>query len=275
MTLGKPGPGRVFLSRPLVAGQAGGRGALRAAWARRPSRSLRLWGWALGLLLLSLALGTCPGLAPDAAAAAAGAREQAAQTRKKPLHGQPWAFGQSEDRKDALWRRGVPAQSLKQRAVGATGRPPASGAGKKAGGAGGPAGKGAASRNPVGKGAMDTESGINSALSAAQAGAHSGGQAGGAAQGARPKGSLGLSMENETTTWNVTPMREAMRPDEVQARDSRHVVRAFADMEPTDDLSISVGPELILKDEQHGAESAGSSQPDSALGLGMQFKLDF
>ena len=259
----KPGPGRVFLSRCLHTGAPEGTVLLR--------RALLPWGPVLALaLLLPLAWAGPLGGASAAWAAASGTHQQPAQTKKQPLHGQPWAFGQSEDRKDALWRRGVPAQSLKQRAVnakGAKGSPRAAGsAGRaaKATGSKAPAGTGA--RSAGGNGAMDTESGISSALSAAQ---------GGTARAGKPKGSMGLSMENETTTWNVTPMREAMRPDEVQARESRHVVRAFADLEPTDDLSISVGPELILKDEQHGAESAGSSQPDSALGLGMQFKLDF
>ncbi len=39
-------------------------------------------------------------------------------------------------------------------------------------------------------------------------------------------------------------------------------------------LSIRVGPELILKDEQRERANA-NKQPESALGLGMQFKLDF
>ena len=55
---------------------------------------------------------------------------------------------------------------------------------------------------------------------------------------------------------------------------SRHVVRAYADVDAGDDLSIRVGPELILKDEQRERANA-NKQPESALGLGMQFKLDF
>ncbi|MBD5538931.1 MAG: hypothetical protein HDQ94_02890, partial [Desulfovibrio sp.] len=135
--------------------------------------------------------------------------------------------------------------------------------------------KSGAPNGAAGHGAMDTESGIDRALAAAQAMADAEAAEAAKGQHAKPKGSLGMSMKNSTTTWNVTPMREAMRPDEVLVRDRHHVLRAFADVEPTEDLSIRVGPELILKDEQHGAESAGSSQPDSALGLGMQFKLDF
>ncbi|MDE7241882.1 hypothetical protein [Desulfovibrio sp.] len=211
-----------------------------------------------------------PGLwdLPDAWAGSAASQQQAG---KKALHGQSWAFGQSEDRKAAIWRRGVPAQSLKQKAV--TGASAAkAGRGKEAKAA---SGKNAAGKRLPGKGAVDTGDAIERALSAARAASQAEEAKAAEERGFRPRGSLGLSMKDSTTTWNVTPMREAMRPDEVLVRDRQHVVRAFADVEPTDDLSIRVGPELILKDEQHAAESAGSSQPDSALGLGMRFKLDF
>lgn len=240
MKFGKPGQGRVFLS-------CGRRGVVR------------------GLLLLLLLAGYLLAYAPAAEAASA------QQTQKgKALHGQSWAFGQSEDRNAAIWRRGVPAQSLKQKAVTGT-----AGAKGTAGSKGAAGGKNAAGKGQTGYGAVDTGEAIERALSAAQAASQAEEARAAGEQGFKPKGSLGLSMKDSTTTWNVTPMREAMRPDEILVRDRQHVVRAFADVEPTDDLSIRVGPELILKDEQHAAESAGASQPDSALGLGMQFKLDF
>lgn len=89
------------------------------------------------------------------------------------------------------------------------------------------------------------------------------------------KSSVGLSFKDETGSWKVAPSQKAMRPDEDKVRDSRHVVRAFADVEASDDLSFSIGPELILKDERRGDESAKSDQPDSELGMGMRFKYDF
>ena len=261
MKYGKPGPGRVFLS-----------------CGENPAQGARPWAKVVvGLVLVLFAV---PALlvGPEVSAGAAAATQQQAQ--KKALHGQSWAFGQSEERKAAIWRRGVPAQSLKQKAV--TGASAAKGVGGKvsAWGTGAPAGKSAAGKGQAGKyapgkGAVDTGDAIERALSAAQAASKAEEAKAASEQGFKPKGSLGLSMKDSTTTWNVTPMREAMRPDEILVRDRQHVVRAFADVEPTDDLSIRVGPELILKDEQHAAESAGSSQPDSALGLGMQFKLDF
>ncbi|MGE9984588.1 hypothetical protein [Desulfovibrio sp. SGI.169] len=114
-----------------------------------------------------------------------------------------------------------------------------------------------------GKKAMNTASGIDNALNAANENEK------------KPRGGLGISVENETSTWRERLPAEGARPDESLPLESRHVVRAFADVEAGDALSISVGPELIIRDEQNREHSASNSQPDSALGLGMQFKLDF
>lgn len=89
------------------------------------------------------------------------------------------------------------------------------------------------------------------------------------------KGSLGLSLKEETGSWKTTPDAKSVHPDENIYRDRKHVVRAFADVQAGDDLNISIGPELILKDDQPNEESATENQPDSALGLGMRFKYDF
>lgn len=89
------------------------------------------------------------------------------------------------------------------------------------------------------------------------------------------RGSLGISLKEETSSWKTTPEARTIHPDENIYRDRKHIVRAFADVHAGDDFSISVGPELILKDEQPTEESATENQPDSALGLGMRFKYDF
>lgn len=164
-----------------------------------------------------------------------GAGAKADARKKKALHGNAWAFGQSDDRDAAIWRQGTPVRSLHDRAV------------SKAG---------------VKKKAMNTAPGIDNALNEA-------------AGSKKKKSGLALSVENETSTWRERLPTETARPDEILPLESRHVVRAFADVEAGEDLSISVGPELILKDEQNRDHSASNSQPDSALGLGMQFKLDF
>ena len=87
------------------------------------------------------------------------------------------------------------------------------------------------------------------------------------------KSGLALKVEDESSSWR-DPDSNSMNPDENLSMESRHVVRAYADTVVGDDLSIGVGPELILRNEQRERPS-NNKQPDSALGLGMQFKLDF
>lgn len=88
------------------------------------------------------------------------------------------------------------------------------------------------------------------------------------------KSAFGLSMENSESRWKADAAGEP-RPDEDMVRDRKRVFRAYAGVKPSDDITISVGPELIIKDESHGESSANAADPDSAFGLGMKFKYDF
>lgn len=150
------------------------------------------------------------------------------------LHGRPWAFGQSQSRNDAIWKKGVEGSEVARK------------------------------KKPVVKNggeAANTAGGINRALTEAEK--------------ANVKGSVGVSLADQSSAWKVAPEEKRMQPDESMFRDRRHVVSAFADVKAGEDLSIKLGPELILKDERHGDETASESQPDSALGLGMKFQYDF
>ena len=132
------------------------------------------------------------------------------------------------------WREGASTRDLQKRAVGEE----------------------AAKDNSV-----NTASGINSALNSANA------------KTARKNG-LAVSVGQDDSEWRKKSQMEPETVDENVPMQSRHVVRAFADVDAGDDLNIRVGPELILKDEQR--ERAGANkQPESALGMGMQFKLGF
>jgi hypothetical protein len=107
---------------------------------------------------------------------------------------------------------------------------------------------------------VDTDSAIERALDAAKS-----------PESQKP---LGISIKKEKTDWREPLPDDIARPDENVPRESRHVVRALADVKASENLSINVGPELILKDQQHQAGNT-DRQPDSALGMGMGFKLDF
>ena len=155
---------------------------------------------------------------------------------KKGMHsrgeqGQPWAFGESASRNDALWQRSVNAQEMHEQATPDTG--PRS---------------------------MDTRKGIDSALQGQQK--HG------------KKDGLGVSWEREKSGWR-TDANAKRTPDEYVPVESRHHVRAYAGVEAGEDLNISVGPELIVRDSQTTPYSGKSEQPDSSVGMGMQFQLGF
>lgn len=86
---------------------------------------------------------------------------------------------------------------------------------------------------------------------------------------------LGLSMKDESGRWKVAPEQKDLRPDELKLRDNRHIVSAYADLEASDDLSIRLGPEIIVRDDTKGDETARADQPETVFGLGMNFKYDF
>lgn len=174
----------------------------------------------------------------------------AAAPPKRDAAPQPnvWTFGHSRDRNNPLWRDVNDADIIVNKTK------PGAAIGKK--------------------GAVDTSGGIKRALD--QAGVKAmpkGGIAGKPKDAPKGHGSVGMSMANESSAWKVSP--DEMKIDEYMPRDRKHVVRAFADVKAGDDLDIRVGPELHLRDDSIGAESAHDKQPDSSLGVGMHFKFDF
>ena len=151
------------------------------------------------------------------------------------LHGQSWAFGESADRYDAIWEKGVDGAAISKKTM--------------------PRQNKAEQKKP------DTRTGIDRALSAAG--------------NNRVRGNFNLSMQKQTGTWAVAPEQKELRPDEDKIRDQRHVFGAYAGVDAGENFNLGIGPELILKDENHSSEAASSDQPDSAFGLGLKFKFGF
>lgn len=178
------------------------------------------------IALLAISLSVSLGCLSNAALAAAVHTQP-----EKGLHGQSWAFGQSADREDVLWQKGVDGAAISKKAQ----------------------------KKPAATKSMDSRTGINQAL----------------ANSAPAKGKIGLDFKKQSSSWTVAPELKATRPDEDKSRASQHVLRAYAGVEAAEDFNISVGPELILKDDEKSAEAANPNQPDSALGLGMKFQFDF
>ena len=160
--------------------------------------------------------------------------------KKAPLHGESWAFGQSAAREDALWKKGVEGETLHHRARGGKQSAPA---------VGNTASIEASLRREADRQKKDEER--------------------------RRRGGLGMSLDTDDSVWRPQTPGAPGKPDEtLSIGNSRHTLRAFGDVR-SDDLSISVGPEITVKDKEHGGHFSRSDEPDSAVGMGMRFSLDF
>ena len=165
----------------------------------------------------------------------ASSRQLPVKKQKNSLHARDWTFSEGSSR-DAWQIQGMPTNNLQGRAVG----------------------------SPVQKDitpgqVVNTSKGIDSALSHAEK--------------SKKKSALALSVDDESSPWRESVTSDKT-PDENLSMESRHVVRAYADTEVSEDMNIGLGPELILRNEQRERPS-NNKQPDSVLGMGMQFKLGF
>ena len=165
----------------------------------------------------------------------ASSRQLPVKKQKNSLHARDWTFSEGSSR-DAWQIQGMPTNNLQGRAVG----------------------------SPVPKDitpgqVVNTSKGIDSALSHAEK--------------SKKKSALALSVDDESSPWRESVTSDKT-PDENLSMESRHVVRAYADTEVSEDMNIGLGPELILRNE-HRERPSNNKQPDSVLGMGMQFKLDF
>ncbi|OXS28382.1 MAG: hypothetical protein BCS36_09680 [Desulfovibrio sp. MES5] len=169
------------------------------------------------------------------ASPASSAKQTSVKKQKNSLHAREWTFSEGSSR-DTWQIQGMPANNLQGRAVGS------------------PVPKDIAPGQVV-----NTSKSIDSALSQAEK--------------SKKKGALALSVDDESSPWRES-VTSSMSSDENLNMESRHVVRAYADTEVSEDMNIGLGPELILRNEQRERPS-NNKQPDSVLGMGMQFKLDF
>lgn len=217
-------------------------------------KGMRVCLFSLSLCLLLLASGPSGGAGPagtlsvfstcGVAHAAQTSRKQPqkrrAKKKKAPLHGESWAFGQSATREDALWKKGVEGETLHHRATGGSQKAPA---------VGNTASIEASLRREAERQKKDEER--------------------------RRRGGLGMSLDTDDSVWRPQTPGAPGKPDEtLSIGNPRHTLRAFGGVR-SDDLSISVGPEITVKDKEHGGHFAHSDEPDSAVGMGMRFSLDF
>ena len=165
----------------------------------------------------------------------ASSRQLPVKKQKNSLHARDWTFSEGSSR-DAWQIQGMPTNNLQGRAVGSP-----------------------VPKNITPGQVVNTSKGIDSALSHAEK--------------SKKKSALALSVDDESSPWRESVTSDKT-PDENLSMESRHVVRAYADTEVSEDMNIGLGPELILRNEQRERPS-NNKQPDSVLGMGMQFKLGF
>lgn len=204
---------------------------------------LVLGSLSLACLLVTLFSGPVPAAGKEAGKQAG---PQTATPAGPGKGGKNWRFGVSPDRANALWRDGVETDSLRQRALGLD------------------RGNAASIEHALREADRQAEKESRKAKEAERA--------------EEEKNRVGVNIRRDDSVWRQDLPSDERRPDELRPLERRHVVRAYADFMDSDDASLTIGPELMLKDETNEWSRKRSERPednDPSLGLGMQFSLDF
>ncbi|MBO4368637.1 MAG: hypothetical protein J5803_00845 [Desulfovibrio sp.] len=90
------------------------------------------------------------------------------------------------------------------------------------------------------------------------------------------KTDISIQYNRNSHSWRENP-NHTSHPitDENVGLQGEHRIQALTKLDHSDDVDISAGPELIIKDDKHNASFKTGDQPDSELGIGMHFKYDF
>lgn len=203
------------------------------------------WGVVpLGCLLTVLLAGPAP--AVEQGAGTPTNKGTAAPASGAGKGGTKWGFGVSRDRASALWRDGVETESLRRRALGLD------------------KGNAASIENALREADRQARKESRKAREAERA--------------AEEKSRVGVNIRRDDSVWRQDLPSDERRPDELRPLERRHVVRAYADFMDSNDASLTIGPELMLKDDYSERDRKEGERPensDPSLGLGMQFSLDF
>lgn len=189
-----------------------------------------------GTAALLLALSLCA--APALAARASGTPGPRRPPPPAPDPASGWSFGEDNGR-EARWSRGISGAALRHRAV-------------------------------VREAAAMTASPDAASQAAGRGRAR-------AAQASPPGEALSpvvLSWERDTATWHPEASARIRQAGEVFSLHERHIVRAQARVGDRN-ASLSIGPEVILRDDNDRAIAKDPHSPESAVGIGMRFWIGF
>ena len=203
---------------------------------------------AAGLLLVALALCAAPAIAARGGPDKPGLRRQ-----PPPDPASGWAFGVDEEQA-VRWRRGISGADLQHKAVAGAAKPTAVAAG--------------------------TRKGAPASISSVHERGHGGrghGRARARAAEPVPDGDVSgvvLSWERDTATWHPEASARIRQAGEVFSLHQRHIVRAQARAGDRN-ASVSIGPEVILRDDNDRSVAKDPHSPESAVGFGMRFHVGF
>lgn len=193
----------------------------------------------------------------------------------------------------AVWERGIPMENLSRkrilnpsspsaaqvRALGREqGTAPASAPAAQGGtvtGKGSPVAPivGTSPAARVGSGGVDTTRGIDSALG--EISSYERQPADGSALGLKKPGAPALQMTTEESSWR-NPVTQPHTGGQDVMTSRRNVVGAYADVVKSEDLHVTLGPELHIPEADPTVKHLSPQQSESsALGFGMKWQWDF
>lgn len=88
-------------------------------------------------------------------------------------------------------------------------------------------------------------------------------------------GSLQFSYDQTKASWSSSPKDNVLPNDENLGISEEHHLRAHTHLDQSENLDITAGPELIVKDRKLNPSLKSSNRVDSELGVGMRFNYKF
>jgi len=83
-----------------------------------------------------------------------------------------------------------------------------------------------------------------------------------------------VGLEDKSTSWHAeTPVKKT---GETKVFEKRHLFRTHAGGMVSDNIHMSLGPEMLFREKQGAKEGiADSSEPEATLGFGMRWQVEF
>ncbi|MCR4666343.1 MAG: hypothetical protein K5657_03510 [Desulfovibrio sp.] len=95
-------------------------------------------------------------------------------------------------------------------------------------------------------------------------------------QSANNKPSYVLQYDNKSSEWRTAPQKQqGSNADENLILHGEHRIKAMKNLDDSESFDVNAGPEVIIKDDKQNKKVTTSDQPDSEIGIGLQFNYRF